>query len=120
VIALSAAGFSSIAIEAVFASDIIVNAAERTLYLRVMVITMDLLLGVPAAIPLSGRFQGARSDQLFLLSPIMLTGIVIGISIISSSPSLALFLRSRSCGWQRSFTLTFLIRLTMARMEAHK
>jgi len=113
------AGFSLERYRAVFASDIIVNAAELSFFCALIVITLDLLLGVPAAIALvRGEFRGKEAITAFLLSPIMLPGIVIGISILiffslfGASPSIPLMVVGHVV-----FTLPFLIRLTMARME---
>jgi putative spermidine/putrescine transport system permease protein len=118
-IAFPPAGFSLERYRAVFASDIIVNAAELSFFCALIVITLDLLLGVPAAIALvRGEFRGKEAITAFLLSPIMLPGIVIGISILiffslfGASPSIPLMVVGHVV-----FTLPFLIRLTMARME---
>jgi putative spermidine/putrescine transport system permease protein len=118
-IAFPPAGFSLERYRAVFASDIIVNAAELSFFCALIVITLDLLLGVPAAIALvRGQFRGKEAITAFLLSPIMLPGIVIGISILiffslfGASPSIPLMVVGHVV-----FTLPFLIRLTMARME---
>jgi putative spermidine/putrescine transport system permease protein len=118
-IAFPPAGFSLDRYRAVFASDIIVNAAELSFLCALIVITLDLLLGVPAAIALvRGEFRGKEVITTFLLSPIMLPGIVIGISILiffsifGASPSIPLMVVGHVV-----FTLPFLIRLTMARME---
>jgi putative spermidine/putrescine transport system permease protein len=118
-IAFPPAGFSLERYRAVFASDIIVNAAELSFFCALIVITLDLLLGVPAAIALvRGEFRGKEAITAFLLSPIMLPGIVIGISILiffslfGASPSIPLMVVGHVV-----FTLPFVIRLTMARME---
>jgi putative spermidine/putrescine transport system permease protein len=118
-IAFPPAGFSLERYRAVFASDVIVNAAELSFFCALIVITLDLLLGVPAAIALvRGEFRGKEAITAFLLSPIMLPGIVIGISILiffslfGASPSIPLMVVGHVV-----FTLPFLLRLTMARME---
>jgi putative spermidine/putrescine transport system permease protein len=107
-IAFPPAGFSLDRYSAVFASDAIVSSAELSFVCAVIVITLDLLLGVPAAIALvRGGFRGKALLTAFLLSPIMLPGIVIGIAILIFFSLLGHVV----------FTLPFLIRLTMARME---
>lgn len=118
-IAFPPAGFSLDRYRAVFQSDTIVQSAELSFVCALAVITIDLLLGVPAAIALArGDFRGKAALTAFLLSPIMLPGIVIGISILiffsllGASPSIPLMVLSHVV-----FTLPFLIRLTMARME---
>jgi putative spermidine/putrescine transport system permease protein len=118
-IAFPPAGFSLDRYSAVFASDAIVSSAELSFVCAVIVITLDLLLGVPAAIALvRGGFRGKALLTAFLLSPIMLPGIVIGIailiffSLLGGLPSIPLMVLSHVV-----FTLPFLIRLTMARME---
>jgi putative spermidine/putrescine transport system permease protein len=118
-IAFPPAGFSLDRYRAVFASDTIVSSAELSFVCALVVITLDVLLGVPAAIALvRGAFRGKAMLTAFLLSPIMLPGIVIGIailiffSLLGFSPSLPLMVLSHVV-----FTLPFLMRLTMARME---
>jgi putative spermidine/putrescine transport system permease protein len=118
-IAFPPAGFSLDRYRAVFASDIIVQSAELSLVCALLVITLDLVLGVPAAIALvRGEFRFKAAITAFLLSPIMLPGIVIGISILiffslfGASPSIPLMVVGHVV-----FTLPFVIRLTMARME---
>ncbi len=118
-IAFPPAGFSLDRYRAVFASDIIMEAAQLSLFCALIVIALDLLLGVPAAIALvRGDFPGKAAMTAFLLSPIMLPGIVIGIailiffSLLGASPSIPLMVVGHVV-----FTLPFLIRLTMARME---
>jgi len=118
-IAFPPAGFSLDRYRAVFASDTIVSSAELSFVCAVVVILLDVLLGVPAAISLvRGEFRGKALCTAFLLSPIMLPGIVIGIailiffSLLGGSPSIPLMVLSHVV-----FTLPFVIRLTMARME---
>ncbi len=118
-IAFPPTGFSLDRYRAVFASDTIVSSAELSFFCALVVITLDVLLGVPAAITLvRGEFRGKALLTAFLLSPIMLPGIVIGIailiffSLLGGSPSIPLMVLSHVV-----FTLPFLIRLTMARME---
>ncbi len=113
------AGFSFDRYRAVFASDTLVDAAELSVICALIVITLDLILGVPAAIALvRGEFRGKAAITAFLLSPIMLPGIVIGIAILiffslfGASPSIPLMVVGHVV-----FTLPFLLRLTMARME---
>ena len=121
-IAFPPAGFSFDRYRAVFTSDIIINAAELSLVCALIVIFIDLLLGVPAAIALvRGDFRGKEAITAFLLSPIMLPGIVIGISILiffslfGASPSIPLMVVGHVV-----FTLPFLIRLTNGQNGAHQ
>jgi putative spermidine/putrescine transport system permease protein len=118
-IAFPPAGFSLDRYRGVFSSPAIVQSAEISFVCALVVIAIDLLLGVPAAIALvRGEFRFKAAITAFLLSPIMLPGIVIGIavltffSLLGSSPSLSLMVLSHVV-----FTLPFVIRLTMARME---
>jgi putative spermidine/putrescine transport system permease protein len=118
-VAFPPAGFSLDRYRAVFASGIIVHSTELSFLCALIVISLDLVLGVPAAIALvRGEFRAKAAITAFLLSPIMLPGIVIGIAILiffsmlGASPSLPLMVVSHVV-----FTLPFLIRLTMARME---
>jgi putative spermidine/putrescine transport system permease protein len=118
-LAFPPAGFSLDRYRAVFSSGILVHSAELSFVCALIVILVDLMLGVPAAIALvRGEFRAKAAITAFLLSPIMLPGIVIGIailiffSIMGASPSIPLMVVSHVV-----FTLPFLIRLTMARME---
>ena len=113
------AGFSFARYRGVFSSPVIVQSAELSFVCALILITVDLLLGVPAAIALvRGDFRFKAAITVFLLSPIMLPGIVIGISVLiffsllGASPSVPLMVLSHVV-----FTLPFVIRLTMARME---
>lgn len=100
-------------------SAIILQSAKLSALTALATVSIDLLLGVPAAITLvRQQFRGKTLLTVFLLSPIMLPGIVIGISVLifysalGFSPSLPLMVLSHVV-----FTLPFVIRLTMARME---
>ncbi len=118
-IAFPPAGFSLDRYRGVFSSTAIVQSAELSFGCALVVIAVDLVLGVPAAISLvRGDFRFKAAITAFLLSPIMLPGIVIGIavliffSLLGGSPSILLMVLSHIV-----FTLPFVIRLTMARME---
>jgi putative spermidine/putrescine transport system permease protein len=59
--------------------------ASALLSLKVagLVVLIDLLLGVPAAFPLTRtRFRGREAIMTFILSPLMLPGLVIGIGLL--------------------------------------
>lgn len=118
-IAFPPQGFSLDRYGAVFHSDFLIRAAELSLVCSLITIAIDCLLGIPAAIALvRGRFPHKEIVTAFLLSPIMLPGIVVGISILifysflGATQSLPLMVLSHVV-----FTLPFMIRLTMARIE---
>ena len=118
-IAFPPQGFSFDRYVAVFHSDFLIRAAELSLICSLITITIDCVLGVPAAVALvRGRFPRKELITAFLLSPIMLPGIVVGISIlifysfVGATQSLPLMILSHVV-----FTLPFMMRLTMARME---
>jgi len=59
------------------------QAAALSLKVAFLVVAIDLLLGVPAAFPLTrARFRGRELLMTFILSPLMLPGIVIGIGLL--------------------------------------
>ncbi|MDR7481924.1 MAG: ABC transporter permease [Armatimonadota bacterium] len=59
------------------------QAAALSFKLAALVVAVDLLLGVPAAFPLTrARFRGREALLTFILSPLMLPGIVIGIGLL--------------------------------------
>jgi putative spermidine/putrescine transport system permease protein len=59
------------------------QAAILSLKVAALVAAIDLLLGVPAAFPLTrARFRGRELLMTFILSPLMLPGIVIGIGLL--------------------------------------
>jgi len=100
-------------------SSIILQSAKLSAMTALLTVSIDILLGVPAAITLVRQeFRGKTLLTVFLLSPIMVPGIVIGISVLifysalGFSQSLPLMVMSHVV-----FTLPFVIRLTMARME---
>jgi putative spermidine/putrescine transport system permease protein len=112
-------GFSLDRYRAVFESDIILRSAKLSALSAIVTVTLDLLLGIPAAITLvRGEFRGKAVVTAFLLSPLMLPGIVIGIAVLifysafGFSQSIPLMILSHVV-----FTLPFVIRLTMSRME---
>ncbi len=118
-IAFPPAGFSLARYRGVIGSDIIVQSAELSFLCSLATVAIDLLLGVPAAIAIvRGNFRGKHIVTGFLLAPIMLPGIVTGIAILlfyslfGFSQSIPLMILSHVV-----FTLPFMIRLTMARME---
>jgi putative spermidine/putrescine transport system permease protein len=113
------AGFSFKRYLQILNSPSILESARLSAISAGVVVLIDLALGVPAAIALVRReFRGRGLLTSFLLSPIMLPGIVLGIAIlffysaIGLRLSLPLMVASHVV-----FTLPFLIRLTMARME---
>jgi len=118
-IAFPPIGFSFERYLAVIHSDIIVQSAQLSFLCSLATVSLDLVLGIPAAIALvRGSFRGKGLITSFLLAPIMLPGIVIGIAILifysmfGCSQSIPLMILSHVV-----FTLPFVIRLTMARME---
>jgi putative spermidine/putrescine transport system permease protein len=118
-IAFPPVGFSLARYRSVLGSDIIVQSAELSFLCSLATVAIDLLLGVPAAIAIvRGEFRGKDIVTGFLLAPIMLPGIVTGIAILlfyslfGFSQSIPLMILSHVV-----FTLPFMIRLTMARME---
>lgn len=59
------------------------QAAALSLKVALLVGAIDVLLGVPAAFSLTrGRFRGRELLMTFILSPLMLPGIVIGIGLL--------------------------------------
>jgi putative spermidine/putrescine transport system permease protein len=83
-------------------------------------VCVDVLLGVPAAVALvRGRFRGKAFLVGFIQSPMMVPGIVVGISIlfflsfIGLNVSIPLMLLSHVV-----VTLPFVVRITYARMES--
>lgn len=59
------------------------QAALLSLKVAALVVAIDLLLGVPAAFPLTRlRFRGRDLMMTFMLSPLMLPGLVIGIGLL--------------------------------------
>lgn len=118
-IAFPPQGFSFDRYVAVFHSDFLIQAAELSFACSLVTIALDCVLGIPAAIALvRGQFKGKALLTAFLLSPIMLPGIVIGIAILifysalGATQSIPLMIVSHVV-----FTLPFMIRLTMSRME---
>ncbi len=118
-IAFPPAGFSLARYRGVVGSSIIVQSAELSFLCSLVTVAIDLLLGIPAAIAIvRGDFRGKHLVAGFLLAPIMLPGIVTGVAILlfyslfGFSQSIPLMILSHVV-----FTLPFMIRLTMARME---
>jgi putative spermidine/putrescine transport system permease protein len=59
------------------------QSAALSLKVAVLVVALDLVLGVPAAFPLTrARFRGREALMTFILSPLMLPGLVIGIGLL--------------------------------------
>ena len=113
------AGFSFKRYVQILNSPSILESARLSAISAGVVVLIDLVLGVPAAITLVRRdFPGRGLLTSFLLSPIMLPGIVIGIAILFFYSALGLRLSlPLMVASHVVFTLPFLIRLTMARME---
>jgi len=118
-IAFPPAGFSLARYRGVLGSKSIVQSAELSFLCSLVTVAIDLMLGVPAAIAIvRGEFRGRDVVTGFLLAPIMLPGTVTGIaillfySLVGFSQSIPLMILSHVV-----FTLPFMIRLTMARME---
>ena len=94
------------------------QAAWLSLKVAALVVAIDLLLGVPAAFPLTrARFRGRDFLGTFILSPLMLPGIVIGIGLLffymllGLSLSFSLLVISHVV-----VTLPFIVSLTSARL----
>ncbi len=94
------------------------QAALLSLKVAILVVIIDLVLGVPAAFPLTrARFRGRDMLMTFILSPLMLPGLVIGIGLIffymlmGLSLSFSLLVISHVV-----VTLPFIISMTSARL----
>jgi putative spermidine/putrescine transport system permease protein len=113
------AGFSFKRYVQILNSPSILESARLSAISAGVVVLIDLVLGVPAAIALVRReFPGRGLLTSFLLSPIMLPGIVLGIAILFFYSAMGLRLSlPLMVASHVVFTLPFLIRLTMARME---
>lgn len=96
----------------------IVSAAKVSLKSAAIVVIIDILLGVPAAwVLVRHRFRGSDLINSFIMTPLMLPGIVIGIGFLFFISLL---------GFQISFTtmvlshvvvtLPYIVRLTMSRL----
>lgn len=69
--------------EAMFSNWEVRQAATLSLKVAALVAAIDLVLGVPAAFALTrARFRGREFLMTFILSPLMLPGIVIGIGLL--------------------------------------
>jgi putative spermidine/putrescine transport system permease protein len=95
-----------------------VEAIGLSFQVGLMVMAIDLLLGLPAAIALvRGRLPGKSFIIGFLQSPMMIPGIVIGISILFFlsfvKVNVSVFLMTLS---HVVITLPFVVRITYARM----
>jgi putative spermidine/putrescine transport system permease protein len=100
-------------------SDLL-KATSLSAYTAIITVIIDILLGVPAAIGLvRGNFPGKSMIIGFLQSPIMIPGIVIGISILffvsyaGFNVSVPLMILSHVV-----ITMPYVIRVTTARMES--
>ncbi len=96
------------------------NSVQLSLYVATLVVVADLLLGVPAAIALvRGKFRAKPFIQGFLQSPMMIPGIVIGISLlffvsfVKQNVSVPLMTLSHVV-----ITLPFMVQITYARMQS--
>jgi len=94
------------------------QAALLSLKVALLVVALDLMLGVPAAFPLvRSRFRGRDFLMTFILSPLMLPGIVIGIGLLffymllGLALSLPLLVISHVV-----VTLPFIVSMTSARL----
>lgn len=112
-------GFSLERYREMFQSSVILRAAQISAVTSAFTVTIGAALGVPAAIALVRReFRGKALVTAFLLSPIMLPGIVIGVAMLVFSSALGLRLSLPLLVLSHVvFTLPFIVRLTMARME---
>lgn len=94
------------------------QAALLSLKVATLVVIIDLVLGVPAAFPLTrARFRGRDMLMTFILSPLMLPGLVIGIGLLffymlmGLAVSFSLLVISHVV-----VTLPFIISMTSARL----
>ncbi len=112
-------GFSLARYREMFQSSVILRAAQISAVTSAFTVMIGAVLGVPAAIALvRGEFRGKALVTAFLLSPIMLPGIVIGVAMLVFSSALGLRLSLPLLVLSHVvFTLPFIVRLTMARME---
>jgi len=112
-------GFSLARYREMFQSSVILRSAQISAVTSAFTVMIGAVLGVPAAIALvRGEFRGKALVTAFLLSPIMLPGIVIGVAMLVFSSALGLRLSLPLLVLSHVvFTLPFVVRLTMARME---
>lgn len=112
-------GFSLHRYRDMFESSVIMRAAKISGITSACTVLIGTACGVPAAIALVRReFPGKAVVTAFLLSPIMLPGIVVGIAILIFYSTLGLALSLPLLVLSHVvFTLPFIVRLTMARME---
>jgi putative spermidine/putrescine transport system permease protein len=96
------------------------DAIWVSVVIAAVTVAIDIALGVPAAISLvRGRFPGKPIIVGFLQSPLMVPGIVVGISIlffvslVGVNVSIPLMIVSHVV-----ITLPFVVRVTFARMES--
>ncbi len=94
------------------------QAAALSLKVAVLVVAIDLLLGVPAAFPLArARFRGREALMTFILSPLMLPGLVIGIGLLFFYMLLGLSLSFTLLVISHVVvTLPFVVSMTIARL----
>lgn len=112
-------GFSLERYREMFGSAVIVRAAQVSAVTSAFTVVLGVGLGVPAAIALVRReFRGKALVAAFLLSPIMLPGIVIGVAMLIFYSALGLQLSLPLMVLSHVvLTLPFIVRLAMARME---
>ena len=113
------AGFSLDHYAQILRSRAILQSASISFAVALLTTAIDLVIGVPAAITLGrGNSPGRTVLISFLLSPIMLPGLVLGIAILMLYSSLGLRLSVGLLTLAHVvFTLPFVVRLTLARME---
>ena len=94
------------------------KSALLSFRVALVVVGVDILLGVPAAFPLvRSRLRGANLIKSFLLSPLMLPGIVIGIGLLFFYMILGLSLSFPLLAASHVVvTLPFVISMTSARL----
>lgn len=100
--------------------DGFLDSVRLSVIVAAAVVVIDLLLGVPASISLvRGRFPGKSLTVGFLQSPMMIPGIVVGISILFYLSfvglNVSIFLMTLS---HVVITLPFVIAITYARMQS--
>ena len=98
----------------------LIDAAKLSLYSSLITVAIDIVLGVPAAISIvRGQFPAKFFIIGFLQSPMMIPGIVIGLSILlfvsyaKFNVSVPLMILSHVV-----ITMPYIIRITVARMES--
>lgn len=112
--------FSFVQYTTVFQNKALIDSAVLSIAVALIVVVIDLVLGIPASIALvRTNFRGKSLLYGFLQSPLMIPGIVVGISILffvsfaKVRISIPLMILSHVV-----VTIPFVIRITTARFES--